>query len=250
MSQPPSAAELASTPVRHLLVDLDGTLLGNRALALSADFLRQSFPLFKQMGGGVREAARLLVSVQGEFRRPSPTVTNDLRALALFAKRLNLTVEEARAQIRAALFAVFPKLERHFYPIAGAREFLEWARGRYTLTLATNPVWPIEIVEMRVRWAGLDPAIFSRMTLAREMHACKPSLEYYREILERQSFQAGDCLLVGNETRMDLPAVRAGIRVFIVGAHKKLERLTYPGNRAPAWKGSYAHLRGLLESFR
>ena len=44
--------------------------------------------------------------------------------------------------------------------------------------------------------------------------ACKPTLEYYEELLAQEKFKAEDCLLIGNERKMDLPATRAGIAVF------------------------------------
>lgn len=233
-------------PVKHLLVDLDGTLLGNRNLPLSLDFLREVFAILRKHGG-FRQTARLLLAVQDEFRRPSAQLTNDLRALGVFAKKLNMPIEEARTFIRESLFAIFPKLGRHFYPIEGAQEFLEWAKDIFPLTLATNPVWPSEIIDMRIRWAGLDPAMFGRITHARTMHACKPTREYYEEILSQQGLKPEDCLLIGNDMKMDLPATVTGIRVFIVGPFNKIKPLTYQGAKAPAWRGSYTSLRRVLE---
>lgn len=237
-------AELA--PVRHLFVDLDGTLLGNRGVSLAADFVKQAFQVFK-LYGGIRAGARMALAVQKEFSRPSRSHTNDVRALELIARAMNLPLEEARGVVRSALLAFFPQLERHFYPIEGAKDFLEWARQHYTLTLATNPVWPPEVVEMRVRWAGLDPAMFRTITHAKMMHACKPSLEYYQEILQHEGVDPADCMLIGNEVRMDLPAVRAGIRVYIVDPTVELSPLRPKGALAPAWRGDYADLRTLLE---
>ena len=124
---------------------------------------------------------------------------------------------------------------------------MDWAKDHYTLTLATNPVWPPEVVEMRIRWAGLDPAIFKSITHAKIMHACKPSIEYYEEILAHEGFEASHCMLIGNEVRMDLPAVRAGIRVFIIDPNSEITPLKPKGSRAEAWRGDYVALRKLLE---
>lgn len=238
-------------PVRHLLVDLDGTLLGNRNIPLSVDFLRKSYGFLRNRLG-LSSAARLLYEMQAELSRPHPEHPIALRAMGVFARRLNLSIEESRLLVREGLFTIFPTLERHFFPIEGARDFLDWAKDRYSLTLATNPVWPQEIIELRVRWAGIDPALFQTITHARDMRACKPSLEYYEQVLSHKGFDAADCLLVGNDRKMDLPAVRAGIRVFIVGDakgdFKETAELALDGAKAQAWKGSYAGLRALLES--
>ena len=130
---------------------------------------------------------------------------------------------------------------------------MEWARLKYGLTLATNPVWPPEIIEMRVKWAGIDPSVFGFITHVRAMHAIKPRPEYYQEILDLQGLKAEDCLLIGDNVKMDLPATRAGIRVFIINSKPKDAKIkihlsSIPEARALAWKGSYMELRTLLES--
>ena len=233
-------------PVKHLLVDLDGTILGNRNLALSAEFGKQALRTLKVYGGW-RKAAKVLFAMNKEFTRPSKDSTNDIRVVALFAQQMNLSIEEGARVLRDGVRKIFPSLEKHFYPIEGAKDFLDWARENYTLTLATNPVWPTEIIELRVRWAGIDPSIFRSITHIREMHACKPAMEYYDEILTLGGLRAEDCLLIGNDVKMDLPATRVGIRTFIVGPFKTVSALKYPKGKAEGWKGSYIALRELLE---
>jgi FMN phosphatase YigB (HAD superfamily) len=238
-------------PVKHLLVDLDGTLLGNQSLPLQLEFVGRTLAALKKYIG-LKKAAALLFDVHREFGRPSKISTNDVRVVELISRRLNLTLEETRHLIREGLSVIFPSLKRHFYPIPGSKEFLEWAKDHYDLTLATNPVWPREIVEMRVKWAGIDPSLFGIITRASTMHAVKPHPEYYREILEQQKLSANDCLLIGDDVKMDLPATEVGIRVFIVdskkGAEKNLTLLKTSKDAAPAWRGNYSELKTLLEA--
>jgi FMN phosphatase YigB (HAD superfamily) len=262
-------------PVKHLLVDLDGTLLGNSRLKLSLDFMSRSVQLLKKYGG-VKKATSVLLEIYKEFGRPSKIATNDLRIVELFSKRMNLSLEEGRQVLREGLMLIFPSLEKHFYPIPASKDFLEWAKDHYPLTLATNPVWPPYIVDMRVKWAGIDPSIFGFITHARHMHAVKPHPEYYEEILDTLKLKAKDCLLIGDDVKMDLPATRVGIRVFIVQdkndkktdkklktdekkktaaskktSSKKSEGLSViktPEKHASAWTGHYSDLKILLQS--
>lgn len=238
--------KIQAQPVKHLLVDLDGTLLGNRHLSLSYDFVQQALSVLK-VYGGLRLGARLLLAMGREFKQASQEFTNDHRIVEIFAEQLNLSIEETRRILREGITKIFPTLEKHFYPIQGAKEFLEWAKDRFPLTLATNPVWPPEIIELRVKWAGVDPGIFGNITHARKMHAYKPSIHYYQEVLDQGGLKAQDCLLIGDNLKMDLPATRAGIRVFIVGPSKKLTPLQFPKAKASAWRGSYPMLKALLE---
>lgn len=232
-------------PVKNLLVDLDGTLLGNKNITLSYDFVKQALSKLK-VYGGIANGAKLLYSIGKELNKTSKDLTNDLRIVQLASQQLNLSLEDARKVVREGVSTIFPTLERHFFPIQGAKEFLDWAKDHYPLTLATNPVWPPEIIELRVKWAGLDPSIFSEITHVRKMHSYKPSPQYYEEILAQQGLKAEDCLLIGDNMKMDLPATRVGIRVFIVGQFKTVSPIRTTKSRAQAWKGNYKALRQLL----
>ena len=233
-------------PVKYLLVDLDGTLLGNRNLPLSVDFALRTMGTLRKYGGW-RKAVGTLLAINEALRKPSKDITNDNRVVALFSKRTGLDPEEARKLLREGVGSIFPKLKKHFFPVPGSRDFLDWACTRYPLTLATNPVWPQEIVELRVRWAGIDPSIFRSMTHVKRMHACKPTQEYYTEVLEQEGIKAEDCMLIGDDEKMDLPATRVGIRVYIVGEYPKVAPIKTPRQKAPAWRGNYADLQKHLE---
>ncbi len=233
--------------IESLLVDLDGTLLGNNGWILSVDFVARAVAGLRPRLG-LRNSLRALIDIKKAFDRPDREFTNDMRVVTLMADKLDVTMEEARQILRAGVFQIFPALSRHFYPIQGAREFLEWARTRYPIVLATNPVWPEEIAHLRLQWAGIDAATFRSITHVRRMKACKPAPEYYTEVLEQEGFQAATTLLIGDDVRMDLPAARIGMPVFIVGKYRRVSPLKLEGMLAPAWRGSYAALREILES--
>lgn len=239
--------------IDQILVDLDGTLLGNRALPLGVEFVARSLRMLSPLGG-LRKAARGLLAIGRELSASGKVVSaeargtdaNDIRVVQRFAQAMGLTLEEAREKLRQGLLDIFPTLQRHFYPMPGARDFLEWARERYPLVLATNPVWPPEIIEMRVRWAGIDPTVFRSITHIRTMSASKPSLEYYRQILSREAFKAERTLLVGNDAKMDLPATQVGVTVFLVDSVARAAAAEIPGTQGLGWRGNFAQLRSLL----
>src|ERR1700746_452806 len=91
-------------PVKHLLVDLDGTLLGNRPFPLSFDFMNRALGVLRKYGG-VKKAAAALFEIYREFGRPSPELTNDKRVVDLFSRRMNLSIEEARRVLREGSIA-------------------------------------------------------------------------------------------------------------------------------------------------
>lgn len=82
--------------------------------------------------------------------------------------------------------------------------------------LATNPLFPPVATYSRVRWAGLVPEDFELITTYDNSSYCKPNLDYYREILEKQGLRAEECLMVGNDAGEDMIARSLGMRVFLL----------------------------------
>ena len=242
-----SPITLPKNRFKHLLCDLDGTLIDAGGLMVHFEFIGRTLPLMKKHQGWMT-AYRALKKSAATLTRPSRTKTNHERLIENFAGHFKIPFEQAEKEVRENLHFVFPKLRPHFRKIPGAAKFLEWANEHYSLTLATNPVWPVELVHMRMEWGGIDPAYFKSITTADRMHACKPSREYYLEILEQESFQAEDCIMIGNERKMDLPATQAGLSVFLLRPDARaLTSIEAPAGKSPgAWRGSFAHLRQLL----
>jgi FMN phosphatase YigB (HAD superfamily) len=233
--------------VSHLLVDLDGTLVGAKDLSLAFEFLKRTLPVIKKQGTWL-DTLRAVRSMRDVLDQPNPDNTNHKRSTQAFARVMGLPFEKADQLLTQLLSEQFPELEKHFYPIPGAEDFLNWARDHYPLVLATNPVWKEEIVRLRIRWAKIDPSLFSWITHSERMHACKPTSEYYLEILQQSQLKHSQCLLIGNDPKMDLPAVLVGIPVFIVANIKKMEPIRLKGQKAPAWTGGFKHLKQLLMS--
>lgn len=241
------------TKPRHLLVDLDGTLLKHRDLPLRLSFIAKALAEFRHHGSWLR-AMRALHEVRSAIERPAPPgidpltlPTNAERAEVAFARAIGLPPTNAGSALHDALARVFPELSPHFFPVPGARDFLDWAKPRFALTLATNPVWPETFVRMRLGWAGIDASEFSGgITHAGVMHSCKPSVAYYREVLATRGLRSADCLLIGDDLRKDLPALEAGVAVFILDPPHRRRQLRTLDPRG-GWQGGYSDLRGLLE---
>lgn len=238
-------------PVKTLLVDLDGTLLGAYEPLVRLEFIARGLWRLRKHGG-IKSAAKSLRAVMKAVERPMPeeqVYLNADRGARAFARATGLPLEEAGKVLKEEVAGIFPQLERYFFPVEGAREFIEWAKARgIPMILATNPVWPIQLVELRLKWAGIEPSVFSSITHSERMHACKPEEAYYRELLEQEGLRAEDCALVGDDVLRDLPATRAGISVFILTPTKRAKETLarHDGRVAEAASGTYADLKRLL----
>lgn len=86
----------------------------------------------------------------------------------------------------------------------------------YPLVLTTMPLFPREAVEWRLRWAGVDPADFERITVFDNSCSAKPHLDYYEENVKALGVPAEDVLMVGNNTVEDLAFCKLGADAFLV----------------------------------
>ncbi len=86
----------------------------------------------------------------------------------------------------------------------------------YRVVLATNPLFPAIATESRIRWIGLDPGDFETYTTYEDFHYCKPSPDYYKELLERLQLTPEECLMVGNDALEDMVAGQLGMKVFLL----------------------------------
>ena len=89
------------------------------------------------------------------------------------------------------------------------------AKG-YRIILATNPLFPPIATHSRIYWAGLDPSDFELITTYDNSSYCKPSEDYFREILSSRGLSEEQCIMVGNDTRDDMVAKNIGIDVYLV----------------------------------
>lgn len=89
------------------------------------------------------------------------------------------------------------------------------AKG-YRLVLATNPLFPAVATESRIRWAGLDAQDFALVTTYENAAYCKPSLAYYKEIMDKLCLDPAQCLMVGNDVGEDMVAGKLGMKTFLL----------------------------------
>lgn len=229
-----------------LLLDLDDTLLGTRKLRLKAKFIARYLKLMKKQHYRYYDAMEFFFRLEAALKQVDPERTNAKRLSHAVMDHLGMKHEDlAQTWIQTLITDIFEGLRQDFHVLPEAHRFIEWAErsGRYRLILATNPVWPLEIVLKRMEWGKLDPKKFDVITHSGIMHACKPSAEYYRELLRGIQVKPQDCLMVGDSWVNDGAALKAGIPVFL------LNKKTFPSFDAKrgVYKGSHQALSQFLD---
>lgn len=203
--------------ITTVLFDLDGTLL-----PMDQDLFVQAY-----FGGLVKKAAhqgyegrKLIESLWqciDAMVRNTGEASNETVFWEVFSR-----IHGPDARKDEGVFADFYRHEFQqvqaacgFQPLAKPLIEQLKAQGK-RLVLATNPLFPSIATESRIRWAGLAPEDFELYTTYENSFHCKPSLDYYRDILHKLQLDPRECLMVGNDVEEDLIAAQLGMQVFLI----------------------------------
>lgn len=86
----------------------------------------------------------------------------------------------------------------------------------YRLIIATNPMLPMKANHRRIEWAGLNKDDFEYISsLEKNMH-CKPSLEFYREVIKETGINPEKAFMIGNDVQEDLVASELGFKTYLI----------------------------------
>lgn len=225
-----------------ILFDLDGTLL-------DIDMDRFLAGYFAAMEGQAREqglegAEKLVAAVwkatEVMVRDVDPRRTNREVFEEAFFARFPQPPQVMRPFFERFYATAYRELGRYCRPFPGMRDIVAdaFARG-LRVAVATNPLFPLTALEQRLAWGGVGDFPYQVITSYEVMHFAKPQAQYYLEIAAMLGVEPERCLMVGNDRREDLSAVRVGMRTFLL-----CERVNNPHHDEfePDWQGGLAEL--------
>ena len=203
--------------LKAVLFDLDGTLLPmdqNNFVRIYFGELAKKFSTFGYPPKELIDAiwAGIAAMGSGDGKR-----TNEQAFWECFTNRFG-----QGAFAHAPIFEAFYREEFDLAsaataPTPRAREAIDLLHRHGIKTiLATNPVFPAIATQKRMQWAGLSPDDFALYTTFENSRYCKPSLDYYRDILHTLELCPEDCLMVGNDVEEDMVAQKLGMQVFLL----------------------------------
>lgn len=202
---------------KSIFFDLDGTLLpmdidefmgaymaklGSFMVARGAD--PQAF------GAGMKQGIKAMARHNGD-------ITNEDAFYEAFYECVDKDALDWTAAFMEFYETEFDAIGAQVVPNPAASQALETlARKGYTLVLTTMPMFPQIAVRTRLKWAGVDPSLFSRITSFENSSSIKPHLTYYAENLAAVGLRGSDVLMVGNNTVEDLSALDMGTDAYLV----------------------------------
>ncbi|PLX74208.1 MAG: hypothetical protein C0614_12130 [Desulfuromonas sp.] len=230
--------------VSCVLFDLDGTLVDvdmNRFIpvylqrltarlgdladprALTAVIREAVYIMLNGSNGSQTMEQLLLNSLDGEFGIGADE----------YRQRLELFVEHDLPGLR-------PLVKGH--PLA--RPLIETCLvNGWQPVLATNPIFPMAVVEARMQWGEIDGLPFQHVTAYETSRYCKPQAGYFHQLLDHLGTVAESCLMVGNDTEHDLAAAHVGIQTCLLTPWL-IDRTN--GHYQANWQGDHEELLGLF----
>lgn len=203
--------------MRAILFDLDGTLLDIRLSEFLARYFQGLSAAAADRFPGVDLVAAISSSTEA-MMRPHPGLTNKEAFDADFLALTGFDIREHGEVFDRFYAERFPLLAGGSTPAKGARRAVETALDLgMRVAVATNPIFPLAAIRHRLSWARLDDLPVHVVTAYEDMHATKPLPSYFRETAELLGVEPAECLMVGDDPVLDLPAADTGMRTFYVG---------------------------------
>ncbi|PLX82912.1 MAG: hypothetical protein C0616_01010 [Desulfuromonas sp.] len=233
--------------VNTLLFDLDGTLLQVPMERFIPAYLEG---MAYHLGFNARaEIIAFARSVRGVIhamlaRREADSTNEDFFLQGIEAAT-GIDGERVRNSLAAFCADGLNDLEGFVAPAPFLSSLLAKVRERrLELALATNPVFPMELIRARMNWGGLTEDDFVLITSYENTRYCKPQPGYFEQLLDTLQRRPEECLMIGNDTEHDLAAAECGIATFLLDTWM-IDRCN--GDFSADFRGSHDDLLSLLD---
>jgi HAD superfamily hydrolase (TIGR01549 family) len=234
--------------IRAVLFDLDNTLLLNDMQTFMPGYfglLRQHVPPLFEPDGFIQDVlhcTRLMIADK------NTAVSNRDTFWTAFGERTNGDRAMLEAHFDSFYRDHFPQLQTLTQSHPQTADLIQACfQANLQVVIATNPVYPRLAVEQRLAWAGIPVTSFpyALVTDYENMHATKPHLAYYEEILAKIDCSPEQALMIGDNWTNDIaPAARLGLFTYWIN----LEGIEPPEPAIVTDYGSFEQLCTLLTS--
>lgn len=200
-----------------ILFDLDGTLLPmDQDAFIEGYFKGVSKKLYpydfdtKTLVSAIWEGTKSMIENDGSMR-------NDQRFWNTTIDILGQRIMDHEHVFSDYYKSEFQDMKKATNPNPLAKKIIDKLKDKgYRVILATNPVFPKIATYSRISWAGLEPNDFELITTYENSSFCKPNVDYYKEILNKQELKPSHCLMVGNDISDDMVCKTLGMDVYLV----------------------------------
>lgn len=203
--------------VKHILFDLDGTLLPMSQDEFVKHYLTLLAQYFIPHGIKPEILTDAIWKGVGTMVANDGSRTNEEAFWTCFTKLIPMKREAMEPKLLDFYNGDFNQVIASTQPSSHAPELIRTLKeAGIKLYLATNPIFPRCATLNRIKWAGLNAEDFEEITTYESYHYSKPNLLYFKELIERFHLIPAECLMVGNDTEEDLCIRKLGVKTYLV----------------------------------
>lgn len=203
--------------ITTVLTDLDGTLIPFEQEDFVKLYFSELSAKLAPLGYEPKATVKAVWAGMDAMQRNNGAQPNSKAFWDTF-RALTAGLPDAKALCDSFYTAEFDKVRACLKYGANRRGLIERLKSAgLRVVLATNPVFPADGVRTRLGWIGLCEEDFELITTYENSTRCKPSAEYYTEILRKIGVSPADALMIGNNVCEDIRAAQsAGLDAFLV----------------------------------
>jgi HAD superfamily hydrolase (TIGR01549 family) len=214
-NQSPLTNEEKNLKLQAVLFDLDNTLILFEEATFFENYSRKLYLSFKDLMTPQEFAKRLVQSTQMMLKN-NGEMTNAEFFIQDFANGTIADKQELWQRFSDFYDNEFEQFKPLMKPLEGAREIVSFIHSAgLKIVIASNPMFPMNVQLVRLRWAGLGDIPFDLVTAADNTTYVKPRLEYYQQISEKINVPPENCLMVGNDALNDVIASKIGMMTYL-----------------------------------
>lgn len=203
--------------MKTILFDLDGTLLPMDQEIFTKKYFQLLVKKLAPLGYKADELVNAVWKGTAQMVKNNGSKTNEEVFWETFAKMMGEKVYQDKKIIDSFYENEFNELKTICgYNPDVPKLFKVLHQQGYQIILATNPIFPSVAQKARITWAGLSTNDFIYYTSYENMHASKPNLQYYQEIIDKFKLNPKECIMVGNDVGEDMIVTKLGLKVFLV----------------------------------
>jgi FMN phosphatase YigB (HAD superfamily) len=241
----PAFPPLDLAPIEAVWFDLDGTLIEVDMDRFIPVYLRRLAERLGPYADPQRALHTLRTATMAMLGETAGDCSLETLLRDMLFNQLQLPWEGYQAALAVFCRDDLPELRPLVRPHPLARALVESCVERgWQVVLATNPIFPREVVEARLAWGELADLPFQPITSYETSRHCKPHPGFFQELLTVLALPPHACLMVGNDSSHDLAAGRVGMPTCLL--------TTWRIDRGPGfvadWEGSHPALLAQLRT--
>ncbi len=207
-------------PYDIVFFDLDGTLLPIDTHDFMRSYLASLGAFAAKMGINAERCTNAVLAGVKAMAQTTGEKSNHDVFWEAFAEASGFGETEAADMFERYYAGPFRQLGDGVQPNPHAARAVAALKSKgYRMAIATMPMFPLDAVHERIRWAGLDASDFEFVTDYETCNAVKPMRRYYEGCLARAGVSGSSALMVGNHTREDGLATSVGCDIYFVTDH-------------------------------